>query len=76
MSPLIHRDAEHLLLSTESVSLRTLDALHDLDLNVSPLPVLSDVDTVDDARRVAALVPGSRVAAAVAVISTAGQPIS
>ena len=28
VSPLIHRDAEHLLLSSESVPLRTLDALH------------------------------------------------
>ena len=28
ISPVIHRDAEHLLLSTESVSFRTLDALH------------------------------------------------
>lgn len=55
---------------------RTLDALHDLDLHVAPLPVLSDVDTVEDARRVAKLVPGSRFAAAVAAISTAGQPIS
>jgi predicted nucleic acid-binding protein len=28
ISPLIHRDAEHLLLSIESAPLRTLDALH------------------------------------------------
>ena len=28
ISPIIHRDAEQLLLSTESVPLRTLDALH------------------------------------------------
>jgi glycosyltransferase A (GT-A) superfamily protein (DUF2064 family) len=50
----------------------TLDALHDLNLSVSPLPVLSDVDTMDDALRVAALAPSSRFAAA---ISTVGQPI-
>ena len=37
--------------------------------------VLSDVDTVADAARVAKLVPRSRFAAAVAAISTAGQPI-
>jgi glycosyltransferase A (GT-A) superfamily protein (DUF2064 family) len=54
---------------------RTLDALHDWDLHVTPLPVLSDVDTVADATRVAKLVPRSRFAAAVAAISTAGQPI-
>ncbi|MEV6609312.1 DUF2064 domain-containing protein [Kutzneria sp. NPDC051319] len=66
----------HVPMSQPDTGSRTLDALHDLDLNVSPLPVLSDVDTVDDARRVAALVPGSRFAAAVAAISTAGQPIS
>ncbi|GAA3432379.1 TIGR04282 family arsenosugar biosynthesis glycosyltransferase [Kutzneria kofuensis] len=52
---------------------RTLDALHDLDLQVSPLPVLSDVDTIEDARRVAALLPRSRFAAAVSVVR---QPVS
>lgn len=35
---------------------------------VGPLPEMSDVDTMDDALRVAALVPGSRFAAAVAEV--------
>ena len=65
----------HVPMSRSDTGSRTLDALHDLDLHVSPLPVLSDVDTVEDAKRVAELVPHSRFAAAVAAISTAGQPI-
>ncbi|SMC89595.1 TIGR04282 family arsenosugar biosynthesis glycosyltransferase [Lentzea albidocapillata] len=40
----------------------TLEALHGLE--VRPLPMLSDVDTMADARAVARLVPGSRFAAA------------
>lgn len=66
----------HVPMSQPDTGSRTLDALHDLDLHVSPLPVLSDVDTIEDAKRVAALLPDSRFAAAVAAISTAGQPIS
>jgi glycosyltransferase A (GT-A) superfamily protein (DUF2064 family) len=73
----LHANAlRHVPMSQSDTGSRTLDALHDLDLTVAPLPVLSDVDTVEDARRVAELVPGSRFAAAVAAISTAGQPIS
>jgi glycosyltransferase A (GT-A) superfamily protein (DUF2064 family) len=65
----------HVPMSRPDTGSRTLDVLHDLNLHVTPLPVLSDVDTVEDARAVAELVPGSRFAAAVAAISTAGQPI-
>ena len=65
----------HVPMSRSDTGSRTLDALHDLDLHVSPLPVLSDVDTVEDAKRVAELVPHSRFAAAVDAISTVGQPI-
>ncbi|QUQ69328.1 TIGR04282 family arsenosugar biosynthesis glycosyltransferase [Kutzneria sp. CA-103260] len=73
--PLHARALRYVPMSQPDTGSRTLDALHDLDLHVAPLPVLSDVDTVEDARRVAKLVPGSRFAAAVAAISTAGQPI-
>jgi len=73
--PLHATALRHVPMSQPDTGSRTLDALHDLDLSVAPLPVLSDVDTVEDARRVAELVPGSRFAAAVAAISTAGQPI-
>ncbi|MCR6490554.1 DUF2064 domain-containing protein [Amycolatopsis sp. OK19-0408] len=44
---------------------RTFDALRDSGLRVCPLPRLSDVDTFDDARAVAAALPGSRFASAV-----------
>ena len=40
--------------------------LHDAGLEVAALPLLSDVDTIDDAREVAALAPQSRFAAALA----------
>lgn len=59
-------------MSQSDTGRRTLDALHDRDLHVSPLPILSDVDTMDDAVRVANLVPGSRFAAQ---ISTIGQHV-
>jgi uncharacterized protein len=55
-------------MSQSDTGLRTLDALHDRNLHVSPLPVLSDVDTMDDALRVADLVPGSRFAARISAI--------
>jgi uncharacterized protein len=45
---------------------RTLQALHDAGLRVRLLPELRDVDTVADALAVAADVPGSRFAAALA----------
>jgi len=45
---------------------RTLAALRAAGLRVSLLPELTDVDTADEARCVAALVPGSRFAEAVA----------
>jgi uncharacterized protein len=43
---------------------RTLDALRARGLRVATLPVLSDVDTFDDAVTVAALAPGTRFAEA------------
>ena len=46
--------------------------LHDAGLVVTALPVLSDVDTIDDAREVAALVPHSRFAAALSAALAAG----
>jgi glycosyltransferase A (GT-A) superfamily protein (DUF2064 family) len=49
---------------------RTLRALQERGLRVGLLPELSDVDTFADARWVAALVPGSRFAAAVAAVTT------
>lgn len=49
-------------MSRADTGARTLEALE--GLRVRSLPVLSDVDTVDDARTVAAQIPGSRFAAA------------
>jgi uncharacterized protein len=43
-------------------------------LRVAMLPELTDVDDVDDAERVAADVPGSRFARAVAVLTRTGAP--
>jgi glycosyltransferase A (GT-A) superfamily protein (DUF2064 family) len=45
---------------------RTLAALRTAGHRVAELPMLSDVDTWEDAAAVAAAVPGSRFAAAVA----------
>ncbi|MBB4688162.1 TIGR04282 family arsenosugar biosynthesis glycosyltransferase [Amycolatopsis jiangsuensis] len=52
-------------MSQEDTGDRTREALAASGLRVGELPVLSDVDTIADARRVAALRPGSRFAAAV-----------
>ncbi|WP_191296502.1 TIGR04282 family arsenosugar biosynthesis glycosyltransferase [Lentzea cavernae] len=49
-------------MSRADTGARTLEALHGMEVRM--LPVLSDVDTVADARAVAAQVPGSRFAAA------------
>ncbi|WP_428499367.1 TIGR04282 family arsenosugar biosynthesis glycosyltransferase [Pseudonocardia sp.] len=55
--------------SRPDTGLLTLEALRRNGLRVGLLPGLTDVDTVDDALAVAALVPGSRFAAAVARIA-------
>ena len=53
-------------------------ALERCGLRVAHLPRLRDVDTFEDARRVAAAVPGSRFAAAVGLVDVrlAGTPSS
>jgi len=55
-------------MSTPDTGALTLHALHAAGLRVTLLPELSDVDTMGDAERVAAAVPGSRFAAAVAQV--------
>ncbi|MGH3862867.1 TIGR04282 family arsenosugar biosynthesis glycosyltransferase [Actinokineospora sp.] len=50
---------------------RTLRALRDNGLTVRDLPALSDVDTMADATRVAADIPGTRFAAALARVGAA-----
>ncbi|MHA6780190.1 TIGR04282 family arsenosugar biosynthesis glycosyltransferase [Pseudonocardia saturnea] len=65
------RDPHHAALvagvptSRDDTGARTLDALRAAGLRVRLLPILSDVDTIDDAHAVAAVTPGSRFAAAV-----------
>jgi hypothetical protein len=54
-------------MSRADTGVRTLEAL--LGLRVRTLPMLSDVDTMVDARAVAAQVPGSRFAAALADVA-------
>lgn len=56
-------------MSRSDTGQRTLFALRELGLRVCRLPSLSDVDTVDDAGRVAALAPASRFAQAFAEAS-------
>jgi hypothetical protein len=48
---------------------RTARALREHGLHLAPVPVLCDVDTAADARRVAARAAGTRFAAAVAELS-------
>jgi len=55
LSPAVHRDAERLLLATDSLALRTLDALH-IALALSGLA--SHVLTFDGRMRDAALLAG------------------
>ena len=55
-------------MSTPDTGALTLHALHAAGLHVTLLPELSDVDTMEDAERVATAVPGSRFAAAVAQV--------
>jgi uncharacterized protein len=54
-------------MSRADTGVRTLQAL--LGMNVRTLPILSDVDTMVDARAVAAQVPGSRFAATLTEIA-------
>lgn len=55
-------------MSTSDTGELTSRALRDAGLRVTLLPAMSDVDTMDDAERVAALVPHSRFAVAVAQV--------
>jgi len=58
-------------MSTPDTGALTLRALRAAGLRVTLLPELSDVDTMEDAERVAAVAPGSRFAAAVAQVHAA-----
>ena len=58
-------------MSTPDTGALTLHALHAAGLRVTLLPELSDVDTMEDAERVAAVAPGSRFATAVAQVRAA-----
>ncbi|WP_409493650.1 DUF2064 domain-containing protein [Amycolatopsis sp. cmx-11-12] len=55
-------------MSRDDTGLLTLCALADIGLNPGILPTLSDVDTIADARRVAAATPHGRFARAVAEV--------
>jgi glycosyltransferase A (GT-A) superfamily protein (DUF2064 family) len=59
-------------MSREDTGARTLAALTRYHTNIMIAATLSDVDTVDDALLVAARVPASRFAGAVAAITTVG----
>ena len=48
--------------------------LADLGLRVADLPMLRDLDTIDDAVELAALLPDSRTAAAVAAVAASSAP--
>lgn len=62
--------AAHVLRAVPTSQPETGERTHDVlcrgGYTIGSLPRMSDVDTIDDARRVAALVPGSRFASAVA----------
>ncbi|MCG8924891.1 DUF2064 domain-containing protein [Lentzea sp. CC55] len=58
-------------MSRADTGARTLEALH--GLRVRTLPQLSDVDTMADARAVAAQVPGSRFAAALTRVAAVAR---
>jgi glycosyltransferase A (GT-A) superfamily protein (DUF2064 family) len=60
--------------SRSDTGARTLQALRDLGLRVSLLPVLRDVDTVRDARAVAALCPADSAFRRVVTTFDAGVP--
>lgn len=59
-------------MSTSDTGALTLRALRNIGLRVGVLTELSDVDTMEDAHRVAREVPGSRFAVEVATVGTAG----
>lgn len=61
-------------MSRGDTGMRTLLALRGAGLRVGRLPTLSDVDTMPDALRVAAMVPGSRFAGSVASLELVGAP--
>lgn len=64
-----HAEAlRHVPMSTSDTGDRTLSALRARGLHPEALPELSDVDTMVDAEAVAATIPGSRFAAAVAAV--------
>lgn len=73
------RDPQHaavlrdVQMSRSDTGVRTLEALRGLKVRVKALPVLSDVDTIVDARMVAAQVPQSRFAAALAAASAVAR---
>lgn len=56
-------------MSRPDTGMRTLAALRRIGLRVAPLPVLSDVDTMADAVRVAEQAPASRFAHAFAAVA-------
>lgn len=68
-NPVAARAIEGVPTSRDDTGERTLSALRGAGLRVALLPELTDVDDADDAREVAALVPGSRFAAAVGSIA-------
>jgi glycosyltransferase A (GT-A) superfamily protein (DUF2064 family) len=61
-------------MSQRDTGQRTLRALRQGGLRVAPLPRISDVDSFEDASLVAATVPCSRFAAAVAAAQRDGEP--
>ena len=56
-------------MSTDATGRAQRERLVSLGLTVTDLPVLLDVDTFDDALAVAAQIPGSRLASAVASVA-------
>lgn len=71
--PLARRLLLGLPMSTPETGQALLDRLLAEDLTVHRLPVVTDVDTVRDARRVAAEAPGSRFAACLQAIEAAPE---
>lgn len=61
-------------MSTSDTAALTVAALHGRGVPVAPLPLMRDVDTIADARSVAAQAPGTRFARRLAGILGEGQP--
>jgi uncharacterized protein len=59
-------------MSRPDTGARQLRRLVEGGLRVLPLPALTDVDTADEAERVAAILPGSRFAACLGALGSAG----